>query len=212
MTDDEIEALVVDAVDGDERAWGTLWQAIEPRLLGLVRKPSFSGPLSGRDDDCRNIVLGVMARLRDDDFRRLRGYIGAKQAKPSMRLIPWLIVMTKRVCIDYLRSTDQYIDRRRQRDASSPGRWIDNDPLPPASRAHGERPPFTVRGTAREILSYCGHALGHEQRAALELWTEGASADDIASALSLPDAASASRLVRAAVARLRRHYRAAEPE
>ncbi len=209
-SDSILEELVADAVDGDQRAWGTLWQALEPRLLGLIRRPQFSGPLSARDDDCRNIALAVMARLRDDDYRRLRGYLEAKRTKPGLKLMPWLIVMTKRVTIDYLRSSDQYVDRRRDADASAPGQWIDNEPLPPPSRSGGQRPPFTRRGTAREILSYCGHELATDQRAALELWTEGASSDDIASALALPDANAATRLVRAALARLRRHFRDAD--
>ncbi len=72
------------------------------------------------------------------------------------------------------------------------------------------RPPVTNRGTAREIVEFAAHALAPEQRQALELWIGGASFDEIAAALTTSDAKAAERLVRAALERIRRHFRGQE--
>src|SRR5690348_12406146 len=98
---DELEPLVGRAATGDDSAWQALWGAIEPRLLGLVRKPRFLGKLAEREDDCRNVIVNVMARLRDDDFHRLHLFLRSRNENPQLRFMPWLIVVTKRVAVDY---------------------------------------------------------------------------------------------------------------
>jgi hypothetical protein len=67
---------------------------------------------------------------------------------------------------------------------------------------------MTNRGTALELLRYAAGAVPEPQLAALELWTEGASYDDIARELELAAGADgAEKLVRAAIERLRRRFR-----
>ncbi len=119
----------------------------------------------------------------------------------------WLRVVAKRVGIDYLRGHPDYIDRRRQPDASSPGAWVDVGTMPPDSQLGGDRPPVTTRGTAGELLRYADGAMPPEQRRALELWVAGEPYEEIARAVGLPGAAEAERAVRAAIERLRRRFR-----
>lgn len=209
IDDDELEAMVTAAAGGDERAWQRLWATIEPLLSRIVAQPRFLGRLGQREDDRRNIVVAVMARLRADGFHRLRLYLEARAASPRLRFHSWLRVVAKRVGVDYLRAHPDYL-RRHDRDASTPGAWIEAEPLPPTSRGLGERPPVTSRGTARELVRYAAGALPPEQVRALELWTTGLDFAEIASALALADAGAAERVVRAAIERLRRHYRAEE--
>ncbi len=207
MIDDaELEGLVEAAAAADERAWRTLWAAIEPPLSRIIAQPRFLGRLGQGEDDRRNIVVLVMARLRDDNFHRLHLYLDARRGNPRLRFMGWLRVVAKRVGVDYLRAHPEYL-RRHDAGASTPGAWVEQRTLPPASRIGGERPPVTNRGTARELLRFAAGAIPEDQLRALELWTASESFTDIADALGLRGPGDAERLVRAAIERLRRHYR-----
>src|SRR6187397_2628924 len=116
LDEDEIESLVAAAATADEAAWQQLWASIEPPLLRIVAQPRFLGRLGQREDDRRNIVVDVMARLRGNDFDRLRLYLGSRKDNPQLKFMTWLRVVAKRVGIDYMRGHPDYIDRRRQAD------------------------------------------------------------------------------------------------
>lgn len=207
MGDEELEALVAAAANEDEAAWQELWAVIEPPLSRVVAQPRFLGRLGQREDDRRNIVVAVMARLRADRLARLKMYLDAKRANPRLRFMSWLRVVAKRVGIDYLRSHPDYL-RRDDSNASTPGVWIEPSTLPPASQIAGNRPPITNDGTARELLQFAAGAIPDDQRRALELWSQSESFADIASSLGLASATEAERTVRAAIERLRRKFRA----
>ena len=208
IEDAELERLVTAAADADETAWRRLWTVIEPALLRIIAQPRFLGRLGQGEDDRRNIVVAVMARLRADRFHRLRLYLEAQRGNPRLRFMPWLRVVAKRVGVDYLRAHPDYV-RRHDAGASEPGRWVEAGTLPPSSQL-GERPPATNRGTARELLRYAAGAIPTDQLHALQLWIAGESFAEIAVELKLASAPEAERLVRAAIERLRRQYR--DPE
>lgn len=205
--DDELEALVRRAASGDEEGWQALWRRVEPKLVRIVSRPSFLARLGQREDDRRNVVLEVMARLRADGFRRLALYLEARADNPRLGFMTWLRVVAKRVGIDYLRGHPEYVDRRRQAGASAAGEWIETATLPSASRLGGERPPVTDLGTAQQLLRFADGAVSDTQRRALELWVQSEGYPEIARALGLADAAEAERTVRAAIERLRRRFR-----
>ncbi len=209
IEDAELERLVAAAAGADEVAWRRLWTVIEPALSRIIAQPRFLGRLGQGEDDRRNIVVAVMARLRADRFGRLRLYLEAQRGNPRLRFMGWLRVVAKRVGIDYLRAHPDYV-RRHDTGASSPGRWVEAGTMPPASRVGGERPPVTNRGTARELLQYAAGAIPEDQLHALQLWIGGESFADIARELGLAGASDAERRVRAAIERLRRQYR--DPE
>lgn len=209
LDEEEVELLVAAAAGRDEAAWQRLWAAIEPPLSRIIAQPRFLGRLGQREDDRRNIVVAVMARLRAEQFARLQMYLDARKQNPRLRFISWLRVVAKRVGIDYLRSHPDYV-RRHDEDASRPGAWVDAGTLPPASQIFGERPPVTNRGTARELLAFAAGAIPDDQRRALELWAQSESFEDIAKTLQLASATEAEKTVRAAIERLRRRFRAAE--
>jgi DNA-directed RNA polymerase specialized sigma24 family protein len=204
--EEDIETWVVAAAAGDEPAWQLLWTAIEPQLSRIIAQPRFLGRLGQREEDRRNIVVAVMARLRAERFHRLGLYLEAKRGNPRLRFISWLRVVAKRVGIDYLRGHQDYV-RRHDADASTPGRWVDAGTLPPASQLVGERPPVTNRGTARALLQFAEGAIPNDQRRALELWVRSESFADISATLGLGGASEAERMVRAAIERLRRRFR-----
>jgi len=202
----DVQELVVATLGGDERAWQQLWQQVEPSLYALLRRPQVLGRLSRSEDDCRNIVVQVMGRLRDDNFARLGQYAEARRRNPGIPFMGWLVVVAKRVAIDYMRGHDTYIDRRHDENASSPGAWREIGTLPSDSQLPGGRPPVTARGTARELYAFASTDLPEDQRVALAAWLEGATFEEIAAG---GDARHAEKLVRAALVRLRRRFREA---
>jgi len=208
----ELERLVAVAAGGDAAAWGQLWERLEPRLLGLLRRPSFLAHLAHRPDARRDVVVAIMGRLRSDRFHRLQLYLDARRHDPGLTFMRWLIVLAKRVAIDCLRADPDYVDHRRSRHpGEAPGTWIETQALPGDGVLSGGRPPMTNRVTARQILRYADGALTDPQKRALEMWAEQSSLEDIAAALGLDGPPAAERLVRAAVERLRRHFRGSEP-
>jgi DNA-directed RNA polymerase specialized sigma24 family protein len=204
----DYEVLVEQTVAGDGAAWQTLWSEAEPLLLRVVGNPRFLGRLSRREDDRKNIVLEVMARLSADDFARLRGFVASRRDNPQLRFATWLRVVAKRVGIDYLRGHDHYLDRRREPGASSPGKWVEPGTLPSASKLGAARPPITDLGTAAELLRYAADRLDPAQHRALALWVQSASYEDIAREVELASARDAEKVVRAAIECLRRKFRA----
>jgi DNA-directed RNA polymerase specialized sigma24 family protein len=184
--------MVEAAVAGDEAAWQSLWEYVEPRLLRVVAQPHFLGRISRREDDQRDIVVDVMARLRAGNFYRLKHYLAARRDNPALSFMTWLRVVAKRVGIDYMRSHPDYVDGRGR---GEQGAWIAPITLPPPSRLPGARPPVTDRGTAQVLLRAAADGAPTEQVEALAHWLHGEPTD--------------LRLVRAAVERLRRRFRAA---
>jgi DNA-directed RNA polymerase specialized sigma24 family protein len=206
--DSELEGLVAAAAFGDAQAWEELWTQLEPRLLGLVRKTHMLAHRGPAPDAARDVVVAIMARLRDRDFHRLRLYLETRRKDPELTFMRWLAVLARRVTIDCLRADPDYVDRRRSRNgAESPGVWIETEELPSDATLSGGRPPMTNRVTARQILRYADGVLSDPQKRALEMWAEQASLGDIAGALALDGPAAAERQVRSAVERLRRHFR-----
>jgi len=207
VEDSPIELLVLRAAGGDAAAWQALWSMVEPLLLRMVGQPSFLGRVGQREDDRRNIVVDVMGRLRADDFRRLRSYLDTRAANPSLKFMTWLRVVTKRVGVDYLRGHGNYLDRRGEANASTPGVWIEPGTMPSQSKLPGERPPMTDRGTAQQLLRYAAGSVPDEQRRALEMWCQSESYEAIARVIGVATAGEAERAVRAAIERLRRKFR-----
>jgi DNA-directed RNA polymerase specialized sigma24 family protein len=205
VRDADAEALIGRLLAGDETAWPSLWRALEPGLLATLRRPYFLGALSQREDDCRNIVVEAMARLRADGYARLRAYAEARREKPGLVFMAWLLVVAKRVAIDYMRAHEEYHDRRREPGASSPGAWRVLDTLVADSRSPGARPSITDEATVHEVLT-SARDLPDDQRAALSGWLAGQDFSEIASARGLPSPKDAERAVRAALERLRRRF------
>jgi len=203
----EIEGLVLRVVAGETEAWQAFWQAVEPRLYAMLRRPRFLGRLSQSEDDCRNIVVEVLGALQASDHARLRRFLEARERHPNLPFFAWLAVVAKRLAIDYMRRLDAYQDLRA-REGGPGGAWRAITGLPGDSELPGARPPFTNRATAAELLAFAGQDLPDEQRQALVRWLGGARFDDIAVELAIPGGArAAERMVRAALERLRRHFR-----
>jgi DNA-directed RNA polymerase specialized sigma24 family protein len=202
----QIPGLVRATCAGDPQAWQALWAWLDPRLALMVRRFRL-GRISSEEDERRGVVLEVMARLREDDFRRLRLFADAAERDPALALMSWLRVVVKRVAIDYMRGHPSYLDTRRDGASVGPGHWKDPEPLPAASLLPGVRPTMTRDGTARELLAHAAEVLPERHYQALVLKIGGEAPADIARRLQLSGAAEVEKIVRAGLERLRRKFR-----
>lgn len=90
-------AELLEAQEGGarERAWAILLDRYHPLLMKAARR--FGRDYDGRMDRYSFIVQG----LRDDDFARLRHY----RSRPESSFTSWLLVVARRLCVDYQRTT-----------------------------------------------------------------------------------------------------------
>src|SRR6185295_14314452 len=97
---EQLELAAAAVVHGDRNAWPRFWARLEPQLLLMLRGRRFLGPLADRDDECRDIVVDVMAQLRERRFTRLRSFFDDTRKEKSLRA--WLRVLIRNAAIDYL--------------------------------------------------------------------------------------------------------------
>ena len=206
-----LEQLVDDVLAGDSAAWQALWSGLAPKLEAMLRRRGFLGRLAGSEDHRRSVAVEVMARLTHNQHARLARYAEARKDNPRLTLVAWLTVVVKRVAIDYLRAQPEFIDRRKEPGASSPGGWREVGTLPPDSRLGHKATSLTGRAAARQVLEIAADILDDEQRRALGAWLTGASFDEIARALPLAGGREAEKKVRSALERIRRHVKKEQP-
>ncbi len=198
--DARLEDLVERTIGGDDRAWRSLWLAVEPTLHRITARFRVTGRLGRCDDERRNIVLRVMGQLHADDFRRLRMYHASRDRRGEGDFRAWLSTMAARSAISYLRAHPEYLGRPSPDDGRL-NRWAQVVPLDPDLDAPAAEPTRAVE--ARAVLALAGRQLRDEQLDALLLWLEGREHGEIAARLLLGDGATADRLVRSALKRLR---------
>jgi DNA-directed RNA polymerase specialized sigma24 family protein len=197
--------LLPRVLSGEASAWHELWKRSEPLIWGISGKWQVSGPLCRESDERREIVLRVMERLREADFRRLRVFAASRGADSDAAFRSWLLTLAARVAIDRMRAHPENVDPRGRRDEDRWARLVSLDDAPPLAAEidlHG-------RTTALELLERARSELNVEQLTALCLWLDGVGFDAIAARLRLDDDRAALKVVRAALKRLRDRYREA---
>jgi hypothetical protein len=195
-------------VSGDEAAWKELVGRLEPLLLQLLRRSRTLGPLRHNLDDCRAVMISVLERLNKDDFRGLRLWAPWAEANPGKDFGDWIRIVTVNLARDHMSA--RLGDRARGGDEAPLNKRMLNTL---ASLLPGDddqrlafRPAMTNVQMARELLEYAARSLEAIQLRALRRWMDGASHDELAAELGLASPRDADKLVRAALARLRRHF------
>jgi DNA-directed RNA polymerase specialized sigma24 family protein len=165
--------------------------------------------LARSDDHVENAVLLVLEKLSKDGCRAARLQRAWREAHPDKTVGDWLRIVTANVARDYVRERTGRaspaagaLDKRLL--SSLATLLPDEDELRPAAMLSQ-----TSSHAARELARWADQRLPPDQRTALAAWLQAASFEDIASQLGIGDAAAAKRVVRAAVAALRRHANAA---
>ena len=197
------ETLLEKVIDGDVLAWHTLWHAIEPTVWQVTGKWQLVGKLCKRDDDRRNIVVEVMNLLREQGHRRIRIYLDSRGTRERSSFKSWLATVTARASIDYLRAHPEF-DDARGRPGAAP-KWVHVVPMadPDARAVPADA---SSRAAVAQLLDRARRDLRPDQLAALSLWLEGSTAEEIDEELVLGDAPAADRLVRSALKRLRDRF------
>jgi len=193
-------------VSGDGTAWHELVSALEPLLIRLLRRSRTLGPMRNNLDDCRAVTVNVLERLEKDDFRGLRLFQPWVEANPGKTFGDWIRIVTANMARDHVSSR---IGQPKRADAETQlnkrlvntlaSFLADGDDLRLASK-----PSSTHVQLARELLDYAVRELDPAQFAALRRWLEGETFEELAGELGLSGPRDAERVVRAAVARLRR--------
>jgi RNA polymerase sigma factor (sigma-70 family) len=167
-------------------------------------------------DEAMDAYAFVLDRLREQDFRRLRGFADDGLSKVTT----WLTVVTRRLCLDFYRqqygrarsaqdqaaATERLSARRRLvRLAGSDEVLIEQAldttrPLPDTSLQQRE---------LREAVAHAMSQLSSEERLLIKLrFQDGLSGNEIARMLGLPTPFHAFRRLNATLASLRRLLKA----
>ena len=176
---------------------------MQPAIWAVTGKWQIAGPIARRDDDRRNIVLKVMDRLREEDFRRLRMYQeSARLRGAGSNFRSWIVTVTARCAIDYVRAHPEYVDQRANSDGV---RWVRIVAGSDQRQPQGGPSPQDV-AIASELLDRAHRELDPGQAAVLCLWLQGEDNGSIARRLELGAPAEARRLLRSGLKRLRDRY------
>ncbi len=197
------EALVVRLVGGEVAAWPALATMIHPLLERLARNRRHLGPLAEAVDHRREVVVATLAKLGRNQWRSLHTFGPWREANPTKDFGDWLRIVVANVAREHVERTlggRGASAAANQRLVHTLATALGEDDGP------GLRPAMTDAQTAREILEYARAHLDPRQTTALAAWLEGADADAIAVAVGVADPDLAARMVRAALARLRRAF------
>jgi len=191
------EGLAGRSLAGDRRAWEALVSHLWPICQRIVSSSDAMRRLGATPDDVRDVVTNLVGKLGGGDRRGLRRYGPWRERHPDKTFADWIRIVTANVVRDYVRD--------HGKDPSVTG-LLNQFAASGAVEEIGERPAMTAAQTARQLLTYAERHLPDEQRRALLSWIEGGSDEDIGRDLCDGDAEAARRLVRAAVATLRRRF------
>jgi DNA-directed RNA polymerase specialized sigma24 family protein len=196
-----LAAYVPRVVGGDRLAWHALVAGLEPHVMQLLRRGRTLGPMRHNVDDCRAVMIDVLERLRRDDYRSLRLFQPWAEANPGKDFGDWIRIITVNLARDHVSSRlgEAEPNKRMLNTLASLLPRDDDDRL-------AFRPAMTSEQLARELLEYAERTLDPAQLHALRRWIEGASIAELAAELGLPTPRDADKLVRAALARLRRRF------
>ncbi len=201
----DLEELVRTTLAGAPNAFAELALALWPFAAAAGRRAREA------EDETQELYARLLAKLEVDGRAGLASYPEWRSRHPDKTFEDWIRIVLANLARDLRRERN---GRARSRDAAS-------EEAPSAKRLLNElgslaplddlgyRPPVTSEQTAREILAFAREHLPPLQSAALSAWVEGEDFAQVSARTGIPDEASAVRLVRAALATLRRRFAAA---
>ena len=103
MDERRLENLIARALEADGDAWAELCEHVDHSLAKVLSHPRFLGHIGQRENDRRNIILEVVARLHEDRFQRLKLYLALREQNQQLRFKTWVRILARRVGMEYLR-------------------------------------------------------------------------------------------------------------
>jgi hypothetical protein len=200
------EALADRSIAGDRDAWQELIAALWPAWLRHVRSSRAMGPLARSDDHVHDVLAKLVEKLGDRERQGLKRYRPWKEKNPDKTFEDWIHIVAARAVLDHVRSHLGQSKASRSPDEPSLKRLLNEFAASPALAELGVRPPITATQTARELLEFARTRLPPDQYEALALWADKATFEEIDEEIEGIEAGQGKRLMRAAVATLRRHF------
>jgi hypothetical protein len=201
------EALAARSADGDGDAWRALVAHLWPFWQHAVRTSRALGPLARSEDTVHDVVAALVEKLGPEAGAALGLYPAWRAANPDRTFEDWIRIITAYAVRDYVRRA---LGRGKTKDPElpSPKRLLNELATSPLADdpALAVRPSMTMAQTARQLLAWAEGRLAKDQLRALMMWMEGAEVDEIGEEMCAGDAEAARKLMRAAVAVLRRHF------
>ncbi len=200
------EALAAKAAAGDEPSCRALIEHLWPNWLRIVAASKSLAQLPPSEDHAHNVVANLVEKIGRPGGKGLRLYRLWREKNADKDFGDWIRIVTANAVRDYVRA--------ERRDA---GGWVDPGPKrllnefasSPLLERLGIRPPITAAQTVRQLLAFAEQNLPAAQLRALSHWLDGADFDEIGERMELAGADAARKLMRAAIATLRRHFAAA---
>jgi DNA-directed RNA polymerase specialized sigma24 family protein len=199
------EALAARGADGDARALQELVEALWPAWMGLVRGSRAMASLSRSEDDVHDVLLKLVEKI-DRGGRTLGHYPPWREQHPDKTFEDWMGIVVANAIRDHLRERLGPTRAPDSPDDPSVKRLFNEFACSPALEQLGLRPPITAAQTARQLLEFARARLPTDQCDALLRWIDGATFAEIEEELGLEDPGGGRKLVRAAIAVLRRHF------
>jgi DNA-directed RNA polymerase specialized sigma24 family protein len=197
------EKLAARAASGDATASRSLVEHLWPVWVEMVRGSRSLGELGRSEDHVHDVVAKLVEKIGRADGRGLRLYAPWREKNPEKTFEDWIRIVTKNAIRDHLRK--QIGPRRPGPNEPSLKRLLNEFASSPLLDDLGVRPPLTAAQTARELAEFARTRLPTDQFRLLGAWLEGASFEDMAKeTATTPE--DARKLVRAAIATLRRHF------
>jgi DNA-directed RNA polymerase specialized sigma24 family protein len=200
------EALADRAAAGDANAWKALVVQLWPALPALVRASRSMGPLGRSEEDVDDVVTKLIEKLGGKGGHGLTLHRAWRDRHPDKTFEDWLRIVITNAVRDHLRAEGGVSRRTNPSRDPSAKRLLNEFAASPQIDSLGVRPQMTAAQTARQLLQFAKGRLPAAQLAALTSWIAGADFADIQAELGLMDPQEAAKLVRAAVAVLRREF------
>jgi len=197
------EKLVVRAASGDAAASRALVEHLWPSWVGMVRGSRSLGERSCTEDDIHDIVAKLVEKFSRADGRALKLFAPWSARNPGKTFADWMRIVTKNAVRDFVRA--KLGPRPQSPNEPSRKRLLNEFASSPLLEELGVRPPLTAAQTARELLEFASARLSTPELRMLAAWLEGSSFDEIAESEGL-SSDEARKVVRAAIATLRRHF------
>jgi RNA polymerase sigma factor (sigma-70 family) len=204
--DEELcQSLALRAAAGDPSASRELVEHLWATWVELVRSSRSLGALSRSEDHVHDVVARLVEKFGRPDGRTLRSYPPWRDRHPERSFADWMRIIVKNVIRDYAR--EKLGRQQAQPGEISAKRLLNEFASAPVLEELGIRPFVTPTQTARELLEFANERLPDDQLRSLALWLEGSSYEEMGAALGVAPEQT-KKLLRAAVATLRRQFRA----
>lgn len=199
-----LEQLARRAVAGDAAARHSLVWSLWPEWERLLRASAAMGRYGRSEDHVRTVAMHLVEKV--GSVKSLTSYLAWRDRNADRGFADWIRIVTTNAARDHVRRTmREPAERESDLDRTA---LLNDFASSPRPEGLSVRQPITVAQTARQLLDLARARLDRPRMDALERWIEGCDFDDIARELGLDSTDDAKKLVRAAVATLRREFAA----